>query len=500
MHLRTIAVSVFAAVSLVAGSSCLGDLTFDRGERSYSELELRNQQRAAWVDLSTWSHSYAISELKNLGDESVAYERLLQSATELGNSFQPLYGSDAQPQLSRLFRQRVAIQRELVLAVEAGDTNDFNEAKASLDRNAERIADALNLTNPNLGEADMLAMLKGQNEHFIMLVDSIQRDDWNADVVHYDAKIDDALKLADALVVGFRTAFPERIRVTVIVETSDGRVVGSGTSGDADVVVEGDTGDVEGEVELTEADLALHLAMRELYSDHAMYEKFFVMSAVGQIGGQEAFATRLLKNADETAAKLAAEIVAAHPDQQVNPENLQRLMRQHVILTAQVVNAAMALDACLNEGTTTRSSASYGEEGGRDDSGEHDDSGDQVDTSGDAVIEARRAYNAAVRELRDNADAIASVLAEDNDHFAFGELRTMLRTHVDQTVEMIQARIDENWAADVAVYDRMAPHMYEIADFFSEGIIQLRLNQDEDQTPSDPNRCPSSGSNTATCY
>lgn len=491
MHLRTIAVSLFAAVSLIAGSSCLGDITFDRGERSYSELELRNQQRAAWVDLSTWSHSYAISELKNLGDENVAYERLLQSATEYGNSFQPLYGSDAQPQLARLFRQRVAIQRQLVLSVEAGDTGDFNDAKARLDLNAERLADALNLTNPKLGEADLLAMIRAQNEHFIALADAIQRGDWNADVVHYDAKIDDALKLADAMVVGFRTAFPERIRVTVIVESSDGTVIGSANTGaDADVVVEGDTGDVPGEVPLTADDLALHLAMRELYSDHAMYEKFFVMTSTGQIGGQEAFANRLLKNADETSARLAAEIVKANPDQQFAPENLQRLMRQHVILTAQVVSTAMALEACL-DGATPRSGANY-DKGGADDG--------QTASNSDAVIEARRVYNAAVSELRQNADAIASVLAEANDQFDFGELRTLLRTHVDQAVEMIQARIDENWAADVAVYDRMVPHLYGTADFLSVGIIQLRLNQDEDQTPSDPSPCQASSSNTATCY
>jgi hypothetical protein len=372
----------------------------------------------------------------------------------------------------RLFRQNANIKRQLIEALRNNDTGALAAVRERFDTNADRIAAALNRTNTNLNEAELAAMLKTQNNDFITLAQYIMRDEWSQDVVAYDKIVDDALKIADALVVGFRASFPERVTVTVVVQNADGTIVNSGT---VDTNAGDQTGDdvVGDEVELTSDDIAMHLAMREVFSDHVMYEKFFTMSGVGELRGSQAFADRLMINADELGEKLTLALRLYENQTPPDFEGLQRLFRQHVTIGAQVLGAAMRLNELTMAADGTR----------RD--GNHSDDASQAESTRQALAEARAVYREAISRWRDNADAIASVLAESNVNYDEDNLRGMLREHIDLMLEMIEARIAENWVADIAAYDQLVPHVYELADVLSEGIMQLRLNQAGDSSPDD---------------
>ena len=47
-----------------------------------------------------------------------------------------------------------------------------------------------------------------------------------------------------------------------------------------------------------------------------------------------------------------------------------------------------------------------------------------------------------------------------------------MRTHLDQTLAEATARLQGDWAADIAEYDRIHLHILDMADTLADGIVQ----------------------------
>jgi hypothetical protein len=47
-----------------------------------------------------------------------------------------------------------------------------------------------------------------------------------------------------------------------------------------------------------------------------------------------------------------------------------------------------------------------------------------------------------------------------------------MRTHLQLTTEEAVARLQGDWAADVAAYDEIHGHILHLADYLSEGIVK----------------------------
>jgi hypothetical protein len=109
-------------------------------------------------------------------------------------------------------------------------------------------------------------------------------------------------------------------------------------------------------------------------------------------------------------------------------EQLTALLREHILIAAEIVTAAKAGDTA--------------------------------------------ALNDALARWYVNADDIAAFLNAANPGFwPLAEMQAMMREHLDLTAQELTARLAGDWAADIAAYDQIHVQALAMADMLSTGII-----------------------------
>jgi hypothetical protein len=167
--------------------------------------------------------------------------------------------------------------------------------------------------------------------------------------------------------------------------------------------------------------VAFHADMRKLWEDHVTWTRLYLVSAIAGLPDTEATAGRLLQNQADIGAAVASfygdEAGAAVTD----------LLRQHILIAADLVTAAKAGDETA---TTQKKDEWYA-----------------------------------------NADEIAAYLAAANPAWPEDTLQGMMRTHLDQTLAEATARLTGDWQADIAAYDEIHEHILRMADALADGIV-----------------------------
>jgi hypothetical protein len=166
----------------------------------------------------------------------------------------------------------------------------------------------------------------------------------------------------------------------------------------------------------------LNAEMRKLWTDHVTWTRLFLVSAIAGLPDLDATATRLLQNQDDIGAA-----IATFYGEEAGAQ-LSSLLREHILIAADLVAAAKAGDSAEVEAQQERWSA--------------------------------------------NADEIAAFLASANPAWPEETLRDMMRTHLDQTLAEATARLRGDWATDVALYDQIVDHILEMADTLADGIVE----------------------------
>ena len=174
---------------------------------------------------------------------------------------------------------------------------------------------------------------------------------------------------------------------------------------------------------VSQAELAFRNEMRRLWEDHIVWTRLAIVSLTTDAPDTEATVGRLLRNQDEIGAAIAPFYGEAAGDE------LARLLRDHIVIAAELVAAARAGDS-------------------------------------DAVADAQARWGA-------NADEIAAFLAAANPR-AWDEavLRASLEEHLRLTTDEALARLAGDWEADVAAYDAIHAHVLGLADVLSTGIVR----------------------------
>jgi len=169
--------------------------------------------------------------------------------------------------------------------------------------------------------------------------------------------------------------------------------------------------------------LAFHDAMRKLWEDHITWTRLFIVSAVADLPDTGPTAQRLLQNQSD----IGDAIKPFYGD--AAGEQLTTLLRDHILIAADLVSAAKAGDTAAFE-------------------------------------DARARWYA-------NADEIAAFLHSANpENWPLDEMKAMMREHLDLTLEEVGARLNGDWAADIAAYDQIHEQILEMADMLSTGIIR----------------------------
>ena len=166
-----------------------------------------------------------------------------------------------------------------------------------------------------------------------------------------------------------------------------------------------------------------HDAMRKLWEDHVTWTRLYIVSAVAGLPDAPAAAERLLRNQSDIGDAIKpfyGEAAGAR---------LTALLRPHILIAAELVEAAIAGDAARIQDASARWYA--------------------------------------------NSDEIADFLSAANPaNWPREALRAEMRHHLDLTLEEALARLRGDWAADIAAYDTVHEHILGMADLLSSGIIR----------------------------
>jgi len=173
------------------------------------------------------------------------------------------------------------------------------------------------------------------------------------------------------------------------------------------------------------AKAAFQDTMRELWEDHIVWTRQFIVSAATESGSLADIgptADRLLANQ----ADIGNALKPFYGEEAGN--QVTGLLRDHILTAADLIAAAKAGDAAATEAA---SAAWY-----------------------------------------QNADDIATALNGLNPrHWPLGEIKANMKDHLDLTLKEAVARLQGRYADDIAAYDEIHAQILAMADMLSDGII-----------------------------
>jgi hypothetical protein len=168
--------------------------------------------------------------------------------------------------------------------------------------------------------------------------------------------------------------------------------------------------------------ITLRNKMRKLWEDHIVWTRQFIVSAIAELPDTDAAAGRLLANQDH----IGDAIKPYYGD--AAGEQLSTLLRDHILVAAELVGAAKK--------------------------------GDSV-----GIKEASARWS-------ENANEIADFLHAANPrNWPRAEMRSMMAGHLEWTLSEASARLNGDWDADIAAYEHIHRDILHMADMLSRGII-----------------------------
>ena len=169
--------------------------------------------------------------------------------------------------------------------------------------------------------------------------------------------------------------------------------------------------------------LAFHDGMRKLWEDHVTWTRLAIISLTTGSPDTEATVGRLLRNQVDIGNAIKPFYGKAAGTQ------LTKLLRDHILIAADLIAAAKAGDSAK-------------------------------------LADQQARWQANAREL-------ATFLNRANPHaWKLAAMRAMLREHLRLTTNEAVARLQGNWAADVAAYDQIHLQGLHMADMLSSGIVK----------------------------
>jgi len=172
----------------------------------------------------------------------------------------------------------------------------------------------------------------------------------------------------------------------------------------------------------TEAGHEFQDDMRKLWEDHITWTRLAIVSFVDDLSDLDATVRRLLQNQTD----IGDAIRPFYGDEA--GEQLTELLEDHINGAVEIMAAAKA--------------------------------GDQPQT--------KKASAAWYR----NGNQIADFLSDANpENWPRGEMRSMMSTHLDQTLDEAVQRLEGDHEAEVRTYDAIHVHILEMADALSDGIL-----------------------------
>ena len=167
-------------------------------------------------------------------------------------------------------------------------------------------------------------------------------------------------------------------------------------------------------------EVALEQGMRKLWTDHVVWTRLYIISAVSKSADISAVTARLMKNQEDIGNALIpyyGKDAAA---------GLTKLLKEHILIAASLIEAILKNDK-------------------------------------DKEKKESQKWN-------DNAVAIADFLSKANSYWSRKDLLNMLNDHLALTAQEVTFRIQKNWEKDISTFDQVLNQALKMADTLSAGI------------------------------
>ena len=161
---------------------------------------------------------------------------------------------------------------------------------------------------------------------------------------------------------------------------------------------------------------------RQLWIEHVLWTRSYIVSAIADLEDKDPVLQRLLKNQDD----IGNSIKPYYGEEAGN--KLAKLLREHIELAGKVLDSAKNNDP-----------------------------------------QSLEKYN---KLWYKNADEIADFLSAANPNYSNKVLKDMLHKHLGFIIDQVTARLKKDWKSDINSYDKGQEHMIHFADILSEGIMK----------------------------
>jgi hypothetical protein len=251
--------------------------------------------------------------------------------------------------------------------------------------------------------------------------------------------------------------------------------------------------------------------MRELWSDHIVYTRNFIVSATSAQPDTAEVLQRLLRNQDEIGDAIKPYYGDAAGSQ------LASLLRNHIQLAGKALVAAKGTSTAMQPGMNMQDHSSQYQSSqypadtvtARTDTTKIKAGRMEARVTGDTMsarlpsnqygqvridtTQQRRAYaqgqmqmqgqpagqvdstalNQAIAALRVNGDSIATLLGTANPRgFSRETLRGAIQMHLNLLLQEATAHLKKDWSGSVAAFDESLNQALQMADMLSEGIMK----------------------------
>ena len=168
--------------------------------------------------------------------------------------------------------------------------------------------------------------------------------------------------------------------------------------------------------------LELRQDMRDLWADHVVWTRAYIVAAVADDPSASSALARLMRNQEELGSAIAPYYGGPAG------ARLTTLLKEHISIAGELVSAAKAKDDAKVEDADTR--------------------------------------------WHRNAEEIATFLSDANPSWSRADLVRVLNEHLALTTQEATLRIQKNWREDTATFDRIYDQAMMMADALSDGVIR----------------------------
>lgn len=356
---------------------------------SQAEADAMMQWRVLWTDHTVWTRMYIIESLNDSPGAGAAATRLLKNQEDIGNAIKPYYGNAAGTQLTALLKQHILIAVAIINDVKAGNATAQAADEANWTSNADDIATFLAGANPNWPEQDVKDLMHTHLSTTKAELVARYTKNYTADVQAWDAVYMHILKMSDAISGGIIQQYPEKFA---------------------------------GPKVYSQKEIDFRNDMREIWTDHTVWTRLYIIESLNNSTAADAAATRLLQNQVDIGNAIKPYYGDAAGAQ------LTELLKTHIYTAVAIINDVKA----QNSSAQARDEALWAK----------------------------------------NGEDISAFLAGANPNWPLPVVQDLMSMHLSTTKTELVARYTKNYPADVQAWDAVYTHILKMSDALSDGIVK----------------------------